>query len=212
MQPSISTNRAATNRANAANSTGPRTDSGRQRSSMNALTHGLTARAPVLPTENAAAYRDHCRQFRDEYQPSTPTETQLVQELADTAWRQNRIPQLEADLLARHTRITESHHALATLSTHSQRLSRQFHKTLDQLRALQSDRRTREAHDLKQAAALLEMHKHQGIPYDPAEYGFVFSKSEIETHSRRLVRQNEAHHFAYLRFEADPQFVRAAGA
>jgi hypothetical protein len=212
MQPSLSTGRAATNRANAAHSTGPRTDPGRQRSSQNALTHGLTARAPVLPTEDRAAYRDHCRAFHDEYQPATSTETQLVQELADTAWRLNRILQLEADLLARHTRIMESHRALATLSMHSQRLSRQFHKTLDQLRAIQSDRRAREQRDLKQAAALLELHKHQGIPYDPVEYGFVFSRSEIETHSRRLMRQNEADHFAYVPFDADPQVVRAAGA
>jgi hypothetical protein len=211
MQPSLATNpdRAA-NRANATHSTGPRTESGKIRSARNALTHGLTSRAAILPSEDAAVYQQHCRQFYDEYQPATPTETQLVRELAETTWRLNRIPLLEADLLSRHPRAIKSHRALATLGMHSQRLSRQFHRTLDQLRALQADRRTCEARELKQAAALLELHKHQGIPYDPAQDGFVFSNSEIEAHSRRLMRQNEAHHVAYIRFEANPQFVRAA--
>jgi len=136
MQPSLSTpTRASTKRVNATHSTGPRSERGRQRSSLNAITHGLTARVPTLPAEDPAAYQRHCRQLHDEHQPATPTETQLVQELADTARRLNRIPLLEADLLARHTRIMDSHRALAALGMHSQRLSRQFHKTLDQLRA-----------------------------------------------------------------------------
>jgi hypothetical protein len=93
--------RSAINRANSQHSTGPRTAAGKQRSSLNALRHGLTAATPVLPTEDPAAYEAHRRAFLDEYQPATPTETQLVHELADTSWRLNRIPLLEADLLAR---------------------------------------------------------------------------------------------------------------
>ncbi len=220
--PSIPTRRVTANRANALHSTGPRTESGKQRSSLNALRHGLSSHTAVLPSEDAQAYQHHCLQFHDEYQPKTPTETQLVQELADTAWRLNRIPLLEADLLTRAadkraTRepiacdIAEATRALATLSLHGQRLSRQFQKTLDQLRALQTERREREQSDLKRAASLLELHKHKGIPYDPAQDGFVFSETEIEAHSQRLMRQNEARRVAYFRFEADPQLVRAAG-
>ncbi len=94
--------RTRANRANAQLSTGPRTAAGKQRSSLNALRHGLTAASPVLPSEDPAAYQRHCRQFLDEYQPATPTETQLVQELADTAWRLNRIPLLEAELFSQN--------------------------------------------------------------------------------------------------------------
>ena len=90
--------RAATNRANSQHSTGPRTEPGKQRSSQNALRHGLTARTAVLPTEDPEAYQRHIQQFLDEYQPATATETQLVHELANTSWRLNRIPFLEADL------------------------------------------------------------------------------------------------------------------
>ncbi len=93
--------RRATNRANSQHSTGPRTAAGKQRSSLNALRHGLTAASPVLPSEDRAAYNDHRRGFFDEYQPATPTESQLVEELAATSWRLNRIPLLEAEVLAR---------------------------------------------------------------------------------------------------------------
>jgi hypothetical protein len=223
MQPSLATPaRAATNRSNALHSTGPRTESGKSRSALNALTHGLSSRTAVLPTEDAAAYEHHCGQFDDEYQPKTPTEIQLVRELADTAWRLNRIPLLEADLLARATNhrrgrdpiaynIVDLHRTLATLGLHGQRLSRQFHKTLDQLRAVQSDRRACDERDLKRAAALLELHKHKGIQYDPAQDGFVFSLSEIEAHSRRLMRLNESRHVEYIRFHAPAQLAHTAG-
>src|SRR6202034_509425 len=129
--------------------TGPRTAAGKQRSSMNAVTHGLTSRSPVLATEDKAEYQLHCRQFLDEYQPATATETQLTQELADTAWRLNRIPHLEAALLDRAANpptdqaaiafdIVDAHRALATLGLHYTRLSRQFQKTVNQLREIQS--------------------------------------------------------------------------
>ncbi len=221
MQPSLATPapRAFINRANALHSTGPRTESGKQRSSLNALRHGLTSQTAILPSEDPAAYQLHCRQFESEYQPKSPTEIHLVRELADTSWRLNRIPLLEADLLARAAdrhdplsrNIVDLHRALATLGLHGQRLSRQFHKTLDQLRAIQSDRRTQEERDLKRAAALLELHKHKGIQYDPAQDGFVFSLSEIEAHSQRLMRLNESRHIGYVRFDLDPRMARAAG-
>src|ERR1700728_2770708 len=90
--------RAAINRANSRHSTGPRTSAGKQRSSINALRHGLTAACAVLPSEDQAAYDAHCRASLDEHHPATPSETQLVQELVDTAWRLNRIPLLESEL------------------------------------------------------------------------------------------------------------------
>jgi hypothetical protein len=123
---SSETRRAAVNRANSAHSTGPRTESGKQRSSLNALSHGLTARTAVLPTEDPDAYQRHIQQFLDEYQPATATETQLVHEIANTAWRLNRIPFLEAQLLSCAANppteqaaidfdIVDAHRALATL-------------------------------------------------------------------------------------------------
>jgi hypothetical protein len=185
--------RAAINRANSQHSTGPRTESGKQRSSLNALRHGLTAQSAVLPSEDPAAYEAHRRQFLDEYQPVTSTETQLVNELVDTSWRLNRIPLLEADLLTRtDLGVLDAHRLLNSLSVQSQRLSRQFQKALDQLLDIQADRHQRERRDLRDAAALLELHKQKGIPWEPADHGFVFSKDQVERYAQRALRLNEA--------------------
>jgi hypothetical protein len=203
-QPPTPEPRVRANRANATLSTGPRTAAGKQRSSQNALTHGLTSRAPVLATEDPAAYQLHCRQFLDEYQPATPTETQLTQELADAAWRLNRIPLLEAELLSQAPSPQTLIPQLATLGMHSQRLSRQFQKTLDTLREIQADRAQRQRRDLKDAAALLELHKHKGIPYDPVQDGFVFSKDQVEAFAQRLMRLNQSRHIEHVRFHMQP--------
>jgi hypothetical protein len=120
--------RTAINRANSQRSTGPRTDTSKQRSSLNALRHGVTAASAVLPSEDPAAYDAHRCGFFDEYRPATPTETQFVQVLADTSWRLNRIPLLEADLLTRAANppseqaridfdIVDAHRLLATVAT-----------------------------------------------------------------------------------------------
>ena len=178
--------RATANRANSLLSTGPRTEEGKQRSSMNALSHGLTAASPVLPTEDRAAYDAHRQQFLDEYKPATASESQLVQELVDTSWRLNRIPLLEADALARALPpadpnievtfdIVDAHRILATLGLHSGRLSRQFNKALVQLREMQEDRRFIERRQLKEAADILIRHQRKGLPWNPADDGFVFS-------------------------------------
>jgi hypothetical protein len=215
--------RAAINRANSQHSTGPRTEPGKQRSSQNALRHGLTARSAVLPSEDSAAFERHHRQFLDEYQPATPTETQLVRELADTSWRLNRIPLLEADVLNRAANpptaraainfdIVDAHRLLANLGIQGSRLSRQFQKSLDQLRAIQAERRFQEGRDLRDAAALLELHKHKGIPWEPSAHGFVFPKDQVERHAERLMRLNEARHIDHIRFVAPPCDLFKAGA
>jgi hypothetical protein len=40
------------NQENAKKSTGPKTEEGKQRSSMNAMTHGIFSKIPLLPGEN----------------------------------------------------------------------------------------------------------------------------------------------------------------
>ena len=160
--------RTRANRANAKLSTGPRTEPGKQRSSLNALRHGLTAQTAVLPTEDPEAYQRHIQQFLDEYAPATPTETQLVHEIANTAWRLNRIPLLEAELLSQSPNPQTLIPQLATLGLHGSRLSRQFQKALDQLRDIQEERRHLERRQLTEAAELFLRHQHKGLPWEPA--------------------------------------------
>ncbi|MBV9034055.1 MAG: hypothetical protein JO182_06140, partial [Acidobacteriaceae bacterium] len=86
--------RLAANRANAQLSTGPRTDAGKAKSSLNAVKTGLTGRTVLLPNDEVAAYEAHIERFRKEFQPVGDQETHLVQSLADTQWRLDRIPNL----------------------------------------------------------------------------------------------------------------------
>jgi hypothetical protein len=69
--------------------------------------------------------------------------------------------------------------ALANLSMHSQRLSRQFERTVAQLRELQKTRLTQEKRDVNNFLDVVEMYESKGKTYDPAEDGFVFSESQI---------------------------------
>ena len=208
--------RAATNRANAQHSTGPRTHDGKQRTRLNALRHGLTGQTVVLPTEDHSAYQRHSRSFLDEYRPQGATEAQLVQSLTDISWQLNRAAAVETNLfslgisemedriranhpeaeaaLAMALAFRENNRAFANISIYRQRLTRQFERTLAQLRQIQAERRKTEQQQLDKAAKILKMHMDENLPYQPAEDGFVFSNAEIETFLRRQERDERANH------------------
>jgi hypothetical protein len=192
------------NRANAKLSTGPRTEPGKQRSSLNALRHGLTARTAVLPTDDPEAYQRHIQQFLDEYAPATATETQLVHEIANAAWRLNRIPLLESELFSQNHSPQTLIPQLATLGLHGSRLSRQLQKVIEQLRDILEERHRLERRQLTEAAELFLRHQHKGLPWDPADLGFVLPKEQIERHARKLMRQNPASYALHPHLQADP--------
>ena len=200
--------RAAINRANSQHSTGPHTESGKQRSSLNAISHGLTARTALLPTEDPEAYLRHIHQFLDEYAPANATETQLVHEIANTAWRLNRVPFLEAELLSQNPSPQTLIPQLATLGLHGARLSRQFQKAVDHLRDIQDERRRLERRHLNEAAELLIRRQRKGFPWDPEAFsrepGFVFSKEQVERHAQHLIRQNPAYYAPTPRIQTAP--------
>jgi hypothetical protein len=199
------------NRANAQHSTGPKTSEGKKQSSLNALRHGLTGQIVVMPTEDLQAYQLHLKSFTDEYAPKGATESNLVQALADTSWRLNRVAALETNLLTlgitSASPITDAppqvqdafsivaalesqSKALANLSMHSQRLSRQFERTVMQLRDLQKIRRAQETLELGSLLDIMEMYEDKGETYDPSEHGFVFSEQQIK--QGKCARDREA--------------------
>jgi len=186
---------AATNRANAQHSTGPTTEAGKQRSSQNALRHGLTSRIVVMPSEDLDDYQSHLKSFTDEYQPQGATESHLVQILADTSWRQNRIVAIESNLLKFATMVVMPENDtrnLANLSLHSQRLARQFERTVTQLRDLQKTRIAEQQQQMDAVLDLIEIHESKGETYNPSDDGFVFSPAEI-TRAIRLRNRQETH-------------------
>lgn len=150
------------NRANAQQSTGPRTAEGKAASSRNALKTGLTGRSILLSADEADAYEHHVARFACDFNPLGDREHELVQSLADTQWRLNRIPSLEAGIYATgrmryadlfagepaelqpmlietHTYLTHQKE-LKNLGLQESRLRRQYATDLAELKALQAQR------------------------------------------------------------------------
>jgi len=87
------------NRRNAQRSTGPKTPSGKQRSSQNAVRHGLTAETVIGPLEDPADYRAFEQAVTTGYDAETAVERELVLRLASLLWRLRRATSVETGLL-----------------------------------------------------------------------------------------------------------------
>jgi hypothetical protein len=154
------------NRANSQLSTGPRSEQGKAKSSLNAIKNGLTGRTVLLRGDDAALYERQVSRFFAEFKPCGERETELVQSLTDAQWRMNRIPVLEMGIyaLARinfkdmftqeepavrealiqaHTFITHQKE-INNLSIQELRLRRHYQKDLAELKELQTLRAQRE--------------------------------------------------------------------
>ena len=84
------------NQENAKKSTGPLTDEGKQRSSMNAMTHGIFSTIPLLPGENLEQFKLLEEEIIKAYQPTDAMECLLVQRVYLTCMRQIRLREAES--------------------------------------------------------------------------------------------------------------------
>jgi hypothetical protein len=181
--------RTLANQANAKKSTGPKSPEGKQRSSLNALRHGLTGRTMVLPGEDHVAYDKFCKYFFEDLKPKGIVELQLCQMIADSSWRLNHVAAMEtnhftlglitgrlpvltgndqSDVALNNIETLRQHTTtVATLSLHGQRLARQFERNVKQLQELQAKRK---AEEQSMARAGQAAHK--------TSDGFVFSNSK----------------------------------
>ena len=92
------------NARNAQHSTGPRSDAGKKRSSMNALKHGLTAVDAVLPNEDAADYQEQLDQWLAYDRPTDPAHAAVIECAVSADWKLNRVTRLENQRLSEQMR------------------------------------------------------------------------------------------------------------
>ena len=166
------------NRKNAKKSTGPRTNEGKQRSSQNALKHGLLARDAVLPGEDPADFDRQLCDLEDTIEPKNALEFELVRQIVDAQWRLRRLTRLETGYLAaardkthRHNKtfrhddppedydgqtqvlgqsLLERNPGLLHLSRYNGQLSRNLTRALNMIRQLRADEyKYRENRDAK---------------------------------------------------------------
>jgi hypothetical protein len=87
------------NRRNALSSTGPKTEAGKQRSSKNAVRHGLTAETVIEALEDPEDYKAFEQAITADYDAETVVERELVLRLASLLWRLRRSTLIETGLL-----------------------------------------------------------------------------------------------------------------
>ena len=126
------------NRRNARKSTGPRTPSGKATASMNAVKHGLSARMPVIPSENEAEFQTYTAEWLEELQPASPMESFLAERIISIAWRLRRVGQMEASLFQPGESLETQQ--LCRLNRYEVALERSFYRNVEELRGLQAER------------------------------------------------------------------------
>lgn len=84
------------NQQNAQKSTGPSTEEGKRRSSMNAMSHGIFARIPTLPGEDKEFFKAIEDDIHNTYKPQDTMEVMLVERITVAYFRQIRLREVEA--------------------------------------------------------------------------------------------------------------------
>lgn len=88
--------------------TGPRSASGKMRSSRNAIRHGIFSEVILLPGERISQYRSLLERWRDALRPEDEVESVLVEKLVCLAWRYRRFLAAEGAEIRRAREFVES--------------------------------------------------------------------------------------------------------
>jgi hypothetical protein len=137
--------RQTANAANARLSTGPRTNEGKASSSQNARTHGLTAAQLVIAAEDREEFDDLHAQLEVDIRPQGALQQILFDQLVDATWNLRRIRRMETELTASaqtYLDILDNPDLTAKLdrlARHQTRIERTFHRSLHELKSLQTE-------------------------------------------------------------------------
>ena len=134
----ISVKKLEANRQNGKKSTGPRTPEGKQRSRLNALKHGILAKAVVIQGGPGKEKRGEFDQLLTElwqhYTPQGPVEEMLVERMATLKWRLARVYRSERGEMP-DARVSDRRVRYETM------LERAIYRALTELERLQRSRR-----------------------------------------------------------------------
>jgi hypothetical protein len=135
------------NRANALHSTGPRSETGRAISSQNRTTHGLARHNGtflLLPSEDPNGFEALKASLANEHQPSTETESILINGMAESHWLANRAQTLQNTCLDPQTGQITNAQLFGLYLRYQTTHTRSFHKCLTEFVKLRSERRKAE--------------------------------------------------------------------
>jgi hypothetical protein len=171
----VSNLKSETSRANGAKSRGPTTDEGKEKSSRNAIKHGLTAGSGniLLDCESQDEFDEVQKKLLGIHEPATPAERDIVEEMIAARWRTRRMWSIETNLLnveilthnpsvsegdpgihlaMAFRKLADDSRSLALASRYEARLQRVYDRAYKTLRELQQTRKSeppKEHHDIR---------------------------------------------------------------
>ena len=134
----------AANQANAERSTGPRTEQGKAAASQNNLRHGLAQGFTLLPWESQEEFHQLLEGLRADYQPTTATETLLIEKMAQHHWLSRRALALQDMCFHSELPLCEDDKKLALYLRYQTTHDRAFHKCLTDLLKLRAEKHKQE--------------------------------------------------------------------
>ncbi len=221
--------RAEINRANAAHSTGPVTEAGKQAVAGNAVKHGLAGKGhAVLPGEESA-FEKHLHSYLEVFAPVGAPEQDLVRNIAENYWRLTRAHAMESahfeqmvleesggldPASAQAQAWNDAAKGLQRIALYAARIQRAIEKSTARLKELQAERKIAYANAQEEAILLTRLAESSGQRFDPAAHfsatescgGFEYSPDEI----KRLILRADRLEEAKLRFLPAPPLMKGA--
>jgi hypothetical protein len=130
----------AANQANAAHSTGPRTEEGKNKTRGNATRHGLCSTTPVMSDEDQSVFNLMHDGLLAEHCPATPTEEMLVFKMAVNFFSFARAENFLSARLGSSDDLGDSKE-VALMMRYQNAADRHFNRNLSDLRQIQKERR-----------------------------------------------------------------------
>jgi hypothetical protein len=176
----------------------PKSETGTQRTRLNAYKHGLTGQIHLFTPEEHAAFEKHCQSIVDALAPVGNLEQQLAQSIAENHWRLNRARALESGIFALGQMADESDPAelqsdppeidqpelsqalsqartwladgkhIQLLSLYQQRIQRSIERNMAEVRTLRAERKAAREQALAEALLLAQHAQSKGEKYDAA--------------------------------------------
>jgi len=157
------------NKLNSQKSTGPVTDEGKAKSSLNRLSHGLASNATIVADENPEEFKALLTDLATEYDPATATEQILVEKMALNQWLSLRAFRLQGEAFLDLKLMSDSFGIpknLGLLIRYQTSAERTFHRAHNELVKTQKERKKSEIGFESQNAG------------EPADHPFAKRKNE----------------------------------
>jgi hypothetical protein len=213
------------NQLNALLSTGPRSEEGKRKVSMNAVKHGFSGHSTFVPEHLKEDFARHFEEFKADWNPKGRTEAFLVHSLAQISWSLQNIRTVSNSILsllgaksspwetgdpeqdflaAQATHIGDQMRQLDLLSLYEQRKTRLFHSTREQLARIQNDRQAIEQKELETCSILRRSAQRAFQPgqpeWQPSHDGFACSLAEVDRFQSIAERLQATEHEAQRAF------------